>query len=216
MVVAHRLGPDPRQLPGADALTAAGLTYMALGHNGSPLSSRDRSGSIRLGLGGDPVLAEVPAKRGGLLVGELREDGSVEVDLVTTAERALHSVGCEVSTLCRPELLPGRVALLLREAGVRPRDLVVVTLEGSWPHATPPRIAPRAFEGQCYHLEVRPGRMWVPTLARRTVREAHLAALAPRPLDGHETARAAGLDLALAAWEGLEVIPPGENPADPA
>jgi hypothetical protein len=220
LVVAHTVPPFVG-LPKPDQLAARGIRYVALGNQAETAFEKDAFGSVRTGWAGHPVAhafaGRGPARApGGILLGEIDPDGVVRVQRVSSGARAARRVDWDVTGIAPLELAPA-LERRLEEESVGPIDLVEVVVCGRWPGLPLPDtlIKESGLEGTFFFnletLSISP-----PSTAASGVpptRQAHLAGILSRA--GSPATRLEAYRLSGAAWDGTEVKPSGEDPADP-
>lgn len=215
VLLAHQGGSVFPALPTPQQLIAAGIQYMALGHDEASLLMRDQDGIVRIAWAGHPCPHRMSGQAGGILIGQIDDLGVVSVELVDAGARRAHALECEVTGIADlPELI-AHLRQLLPEKGVRPQDLALVKLTGAWSNGRLPALKKRALEPTCTHLKLDLAELVLSFSPGPTVRDLHRAGLIPRAGDPRATLHLEALRLVDAAWEGGEVSPSGENPADP-
>jgi hypothetical protein len=216
VLLAHQGGSVFPALPTPQQLIAAGIHYMALGHDEASLLMRDQDGIVRIAWAGHPFPHRMSGRAaGGILIGQIDDLGVVSVELVDTGARRAHAIECDVTGLADSAELVAHLRQLLPDRGVRPQDLALVRLTGAWSSTRSPALKKRALDPTCAHLRLDLTELVLAFSPGPTVRDLHRAGLIPRAGDARATMHLEALRLVDAAWEGGEVSPSGENPADP-
>lgn len=147
-----------RTLPFSDKeVLSQPFDYTALGHYHSRSTITDEHGQVRAAYPGSTCALTIDDNEPkGVLIGTVKPGGVVPSDLVfhEIDQRRIHRLKVDVSGLQHVQRVENRIEEVLKTSDVRPDDMALVKLDGTYPQGSRITIGDDFSANACFHLRV--------------------------------------------------------------